>query len=133
MTKQEIEEGNILISEFVGPSQKWNDSKKGPIKLYRSGLYSQSANCEAHELKFHCSWDWIMPVAIKISKDFDFSLSSVGLWACAVSRKNCDWEDKHLGDMGGHEPDVITNVFLAIVQFLKWYNKQPKYKNEHGN
>ncbi len=118
MDKQEILKGNHLIAIFYG---RYCEKSK----LYFSSDEKRLGKIE--NLMFHSSWDWIMPVAEKISENFDFILSSTGLWVCYVSRKDCDWEEKHLGDMGGHEP-IIINAFKAIVQFIEWYNKQPKYK-----
>ena len=117
MEESEIIEGNKLIAVFMGMKIK------GDWVVLGGGSEYVVTN-----LKYHSSWDQLMPVAEKISEDYDFSISSVGLWVCYISRKDSDFEDKHLGDMGGHEP-VIVNAFKAIVQFIKWYNLQPKHKN----
>lgn len=122
MKKEEITEGNQLIAEFMGliykknprhvlPSEQWDDVK---------GDYSYSM------LHYDVSWDWLMPVVFKISKSYDFSLSSVGMWACYISRQDSDVDD-HIATMGGYDP-VILNVWASVVQFIKWYNKNPKLK-----
>ena len=51
-----IEEGNKLIAEFVG------------AKLTKGNFYLLDGEILAHEadLKYHTSWDWLMPVVEKI-------------------------------------------------------------------
>lgn len=137
MVEKEIIEGNILICDFMG----WEKSVitglgKTELKGYyvfavptNQTMYGRPYS-DIERLKFHSSWDWLMPVVEKISEHYDFTISSVGLWVCYIDRKDCDWEDKHIGDMGGHEP-VITNAFMAVVQFIKWYNTNKKL--DHWN
>lgn len=108
----DIIEGNKLIEEFM--ADDW------------------SMLCDNYVWKNHGaydeSWDRLMPVVEKISKDFDVSISSVGMWACYISRSDSDVNDS-VADFGGHEP-MILNVWNAVVKFLEWYNKQPKYNNQ---
>lgn len=59
-----------------------------------------------HELMYHCSWDWLMPVVAKIVRDEEF------------------WEDEnreYLMDIVpyGH----IEDVYDVVVRFINCYNK----------
>ncbi len=117
MKNKEIIEGNKLIAEFM-------EVKIGvDTYMYRPGVTDLLR--EDH-LSYHSSWDWLMPVVEKIAGNFDVTISSVGLWVTYIDRIDTKWEDKHIGDMGGHKP--IVNTWKAVVQFIEWYNKQPKYK-----
>lgn len=64
MTKEEILEGNKLIAEFIQLRGEY-DEDKDLIYLESDidgkGVYSFS------ELKYHTSWDWLMPCIGKIS------------------------------------------------------------------
>lgn len=141
MKVYEILNGNKLIADF--------DDKKY-LAYKGNSSYSEAFNTyaecekwiEKNKLKYyhpelgwrlgcgdyHRDWNWIMPVVEKIAahNDFEITICSVGLWICTINRADSDIEEKPLGDMGGLPP--IENIWNAIVQFLKWYNKQPKYK-----
>ncbi len=132
MTKKEITEGNKLISEFIGRYGKGENISECEddivLSIKRDGFSGAEISRKTRkytyaDLQYHKSWSWIMPVLTKISEDFDVSVSSCGMWACFISRK--DVEDGEISSMGGLEP--IENIWCAIVQFIKWYNKQPKY------
>jgi hypothetical protein len=111
MTQEEIkqiEENNKLIDKFY-----WEGFKGQRV----------SHNPSPINMGYHMSWDALMPVVEKISKDYDVSISSVGMWACFISRQ--DFFDGEITSRGGFEP-MITNVYLSVVDFIKWYNQQPK-------
>ena len=59
-------------------------------------------------------------------QDFDISISSGGMWCTYISRR--DVFDGEIASMGGCSP--IENTYIAIVRFIEWYNKQPKYKKK---
>ncbi len=118
MTKEEIIEGNKLIAEFMN----WKEENISKDLTF----YYCPKNIRYNPLIWHSSWDWLMPVVEKIAETFDVSISSCGLWVTTISRK--DVYDGEISSMGGLEP--IENTYTAIVRFLEWYNKQPKYKKK---
>lgn len=71
------------------------------------------------ELKYHESWDWLMPVYIKINKliqnksnyDFKFGYEvdklHLNMWNILES-ENCN----------------INDFYITIVEFVKWYNEK---------
>lgn len=119
MSSEEIIEGNKLIREFM---------KHGYMSV---------------RLDYDRSWDDLMPVVEKIE--------SLGFWI-SISADTVDMGWKHLVDDNGNDlypsfPDIffdwntnyyqsakatanskINAVWLAIVEFIKWYNTQNKTK-----
>ena len=82
---------NKLIAEFMGLN-----IDKGVQADYME-----------HELKYHTSWDWLMPVANEIIKSRD--------------EQNADWD---LTDLKyALQTTNIELVYKAVVQFIKEYNK----------
>jgi len=86
---------------------------------------------EFNDLKFHASWDWLMPVVEKIESikipqvayGFEFSIKG----------KRCITLSKITGEdvvvIGFHNYDKkyfytkLEATWLAVVEFIKWYNK----------
>ena len=107
MTQQEILEGNKLIAKFVQLRGEY-DEDKDLIYLESDidgkGVYSFS------ELKYHSSWDWLMPV---ISK------------CLAVNEEELEGWEKYYENIDDAFYQVdINQVWLAVVEFIKWYNEE---------
>jgi hypothetical protein len=67
MEQNEIIEGNKLIALFMG----WKEMAHTKLKdwIITEIIESQECTkkqCALHQLKFHSSWDWLMPVGKKI-------------------------------------------------------------------
>lgn len=128
---QEHIEGNKLIAEFMG----WKYIQKS-VTVFKDGEYEDwqwevpiednmynKAHLN-HNLYFHTSWDWLMPVRDKI-----ISL------ACNVNIIN-NYCQIIKFESGGNPPSyqrtqtmahsALDNTYNAIVQFIKWYNNQHK-------
>ena len=87
-------ENNKLIAEFMG------------IKS-TNGLVFQDANTkEFHAIKYHTSWDWLMPVVQKIE----------------------DYLSDNVGKVGYFDDGLISNDievrYQAVVEFIKQYNDE---------
>ena len=68
---------------------------------YYRPLYNSGDWIPENELEYHESWDWLMPVVHKIKEeDLDFDVLEIGL--------------------------PIHDVYEAVVEFIKEYNKKPK-------
>ena len=119
MTQKEIG-GNTMIAEFMGK---------------RVGLAGDliDGNADYHVLKtdYHSSWDWLMPVVEKIEKDVSkepyhgFTVRIVGN-SCLIA---CHEKNKQDGVIyqtpWGYRPlTKIEAVWLAVVEFIKWYNQK---------
>ena len=86
---------NKLIAEFMGLVVSDRDN-------YTSELHT---NVDA-DLKYHTSWDWLMPVANEIIKSRD--------------EQNADWD---LTDLKYALCTTnIEHVYKAVVEFIKEYN-----------
>ena len=75
----------------------------------------------ARDLKFHSSWDWLMPVVEKIE--------SLGLQS-EIGRKDCRVY-KYLDIMSAETEDIVSifskvskieAVWLAVIKLILWYN-----------
>lgn len=96
MEQNEIIEGNKLIAEF-----------------HKSTDWRFDFNSFA-ELKYHTSWDWLMPVYDKIATE----------WSGLSTKKQGQVKDLKrvlqnrlvLGDING--------VWEFCIEFIKWYNTQ---------
>lgn len=133
MKENEIEEahkliGNKLIAEFMDYVDEYHNCCK----------YSKSW---FDELKYHLSWDCLMPVVEKIENldirgnGYDFpKVKFMGdhceIFAYATFRGKCFYWKPYMG-LGGsfHNHDnqfetKIQAVWSAVVKFIEWYNKQ---------
>jgi hypothetical protein len=96
-------EGNKLIADFMGHGFEELTDNEVPHRYYMiKGVGYKDAL-----LKYHTSWDWLMPVVEKI-KDVQISEG---------------WSNKQpvinaLSDVN------ITILWKAVVQFIQWYNKK---------
>lgn len=111
MNAKEIIEGNKLIAEFMGYID--NGDPDG-------FLIDPNTNYDVNvdELKFHSSWDWLMPVVEKIQslrndKDID-ELDRIHITALEVSFKNLP--------KNGYTK--IEDMWQAVIEFIKWYNEK---------
>jgi hypothetical protein len=112
MTEEQIIEGNKLIAEFMGKSiypRNWNDENwEGERRDYMP-----------HEVKYHASYDWLIPVCFKI-KEICNSIQDAKLVQIASS---------YLSNICiANNRFVINELYPAVVNFLKWY-KQLKFKD----
>ena len=118
MTQDETIENNKLIAEFM--------------KLPVSELHGELCYADwdgMHSVKYHTSWDWLMPVVEKIeSTETEFD----GYFGVHISSNNCCIQGTRLRTDPEHfHPAYFNDVTLdtkilstwqAVIQFLKWYN-----------
>ena len=104
------ESGNRVIAEFMG------------MLLDEHGFIIRNPTLinigRSHDLKFHLSWDWIMPVVEKIYlmrevTDFVIRMGEV--------------EISIIGRGSIKSPCIISNnsiteLWIAIVEFIEWHN-----------
>ena len=121
MTQQE---GNKLIAEFdrflFDPDATLNRVKGVFIK---EGICPYSND----ELKYHSSWDWLMPVVEKIEGlGFDTAICGISVGEeniieCLISPviKNNNIE-VHIKQSG----EKIKILWQSIILFIQWYNTQ---------
>ncbi len=86
-----MEKTNKLIAEFM---------QKGSVGF---GLYDYNGkHYKLYELKFHTSWDWLMPVVQKIEQD-------------------CQGVPQELLNVSLYSN--MKEVYNAVVEFIKEYNQ----------
>ena len=122
-------ENNIILAEFMGYQQE--------NKLVYAGMYDTSpkrqlifdikgSKYSAKNLKFHKDWNWLMKVVEKIESIED-GIYQVDILqeGCKILKKCSLLIDKTVSKL---EPDTtkIKSVYLACVEFIKWYNEQNK-------
>lgn len=118
-------EGNKLIAEFMGgipakhPFGMGNMGYKFPVIIGAGGTvggdwFSYDA------LKFHTSWDWLMPVVEKIESMNDGNVT--------IYYKRCEIlyeydEDTGVYNYGYKGKTKIDAVYGAVTHFIQWYNE----------
>lgn len=113
---KEIIEGNKAISEFMGI---WGNRKGIDVT-------------EPQGLKYHTSWDWLMPVVEKIESIHD---EHHGYFGVHISSNGCTIQatnfrpDKPIPNPPHYFADYvydtkILSTWMAVVGFIKWYNNE---------
>ena len=113
MSNEEILAGNQLLAEFMGGVL---DSPQSKYYYFpEKGRYET-------ELKYHSSWDWLMSVVEKIeSLGFDVKIKGI---ACSINRL-CE-DETIIQFVLGDRARKIELVWSVVLDFIKWYNEQPK-------
>jgi len=100
-----MENNNILIAEFMGINHLDDDKYINNLKEMKAeGLYFEQGYMTS-ELKFDTDWNWLMPVVKKCREE--------------SNDEDSYWEAIYysLVDLD------IDNVYIAVVEFIKWYNE----------
>lgn len=124
-------ENNKLIAEFMGYKQ----DAKGKYEIiedfdiveniqtyvedddYRTVVGGiVLVNFLPEEMRFHTSWDWLMPVVEKINETGRFEVN-IGYGRCYIT----DGEDELTLSMVENQTQYA--VYRAVVEFIKWYNE----------
>lgn len=102
--------GNHNLSDF--PMSKSDCEHDITHFSDRYGIDDQSMEIEAEEMKYHTSWDWLMPVVERCfcsledeGRDFDLHYDAIhdALWSINIEA-----------------------TYKAVVEFIKWYNENKK-------
>jgi len=115
MKQEEIIENNKLIAEFMGMKFKDDSDYIETLKEMRSQGMFYEQGMMASELQYDASWDMLMPVVDKCTqigfRDQEFDNEIYLKW------------EEIFDDMGMFLGNHIEEVFAAVVEFIKWYNK----------
>jgi hypothetical protein len=120
LTQEQIIEGNKLIAEFMG----WHYNSKYNQWCMMEDLTILDGEEYAGEwfrvLKFHSSWDWLLPVIRKI-RDYLNNMPE------RPSKNHCCKGDLIEVDIQCALWEInIENTWQHTVEFIKWYNSQSK-------
>lgn len=106
LSKEEIIASNTIIADFMN----WK--------------HHEDSNYDKHEmsnLKYHTSWDWIMPVVEKI-ENIGHSSIIEQLYHGEHRVYFIDKTDNTEKTPGARSYDKIEAVWLAVIAFINWYN-----------
>jgi len=99
---------NKLIADFMGVEST-------------DGLVFQDANTkEFHSIKYHTSWDWLMPVVEKINTIDDYKFSVNIYYHYTTITNNLTLID--IIDEST-DKDTMSGCYNAVVKFIIEYNK----------
>lgn len=117
MAQTEFEKGNKMIAEFVGHKLIGK-----PEWEYEYWLI-EGNNYRGDELKYHTSWDWLMPVVEKI-EGLNFGVNIYQGNGCHIfSYGKCIDENTTIG-FAQNCKFKIESVWRCVVQFI--YNQKNK-------
>jgi len=121
------EEGNKLIAEFDGYEYIDSDKSYDSWGWWEKDKFNDNAKnnpnflCISNSgLKYHSSWDWLMPVALKIGETcIDNEFVEITL----KSDNTCiiDCSGQYYTEQS--EGTLLLSTFNAIVNFIQWYNQ----------
>ena len=128
MTQQEIIEGNKLIAEFMGLNIGHDGKKLDPGVFTVNGYITTTTM-----LKYHSSWDCLMPVVEKIASTVikgrpPFNSDQFVRVELNVNGyvKIENLRDTPIFTNVSIEGSLINATYKAVIQFIRWYNNQPK-------
>jgi hypothetical protein len=97
--------------------------KSGQPTMKFNGFWTKDAAWKAFCMgkSYHTSWEWLMPVVEKI-KDLGFKYQICSN-ANDGDRYYCEFGEEKILSFG---ITSIEAVYKAVVEFIKWYNKNKK-------
>lgn len=122
MDAEKIYQGNVLIAKFMGWELITPEMRKQPDTWKESyweqtydyeGSTGRSVLCSERHLKYYYSWDHLMPVFHKITKqiyDQPPVTSKEGMYATKLYTM--------------HLNNSIESVWLAVLDYIIWYNEE---------
>ena len=129
---ENITENNQLIAEFMGVFDKilstgnihsWSDS---PFYYTTEDTREKVIKNISKYSKYNKDWNWLMKVVEKIESIED------GIYQVDILQEGCNilkrcalFIDKRVGKLES-DTTKIESVYLACIEFIKWYNEQNK-------
>lgn len=122
--EKDIIEGNKMIAEFMGFKRIESPKVKEVYMRAKHWIIEGHGYFDDEELKYHTSWDWLMPCVEKIEtidqekEDDGYSVLIQGV-LCQISDMNM------MGTLisEGFKDKKIDAVWQAVIQFITWYNQ----------
>ena len=145
MTKRQEETDNLLIAQFMNGTYYSDESL---IRFPVSFMPELCLRHKLHNLKYHSSWDWLMPVVEKIESIHDkhhgyfgvhissntCSIQGTNLWKSLLLAIPFDaskpYGPVYCSDTNAIFDTKIESTWYAVVSFIKWYNKELLTKNK---
>ena len=116
---ENYKEKNILIARYLGYTEHWEENDYDEIEfidLKGNPKYER-------DLKFHEAWGHLMPVLDKIEDNYDVGYNCLQV--------QCEGDTKYQVHIYISRSNINMNnkfecYYEAIVDFIKWYNKNVK-------
>ena len=105
MDKEEINNNNVLIAEFIGLKKGMLGEYTHPLDKPSEG-YVPIYSPDGSDMKFNSDWNWLMPVIKECYEANDNDLMS------DLTDKFDFWE--------------MDKMYVAVVEYIKWYNEHTK-------
>jgi hypothetical protein len=117
---------NELIAEFMGYERSREVWDEGEHAYTMKIPQAWNKWVIPSKMQYSTSWDWLMPVLEKIeSLGHD---TNINAFHCgrADHFQRCSIENKDIGyqQFGCNSESKIKSVYLAVVEYIKWYNSQ---------
>ena len=112
---------NELIAEFMGACEDHVHAKLGDYVWFKEPLFKIHLYKKA-DLKYHTSWDWLMPVVEKI--DILYSDNFPPDFLKKILAKEPNGTEPYLDVIALPLSTPIGEAHKAVVEFIKWYNSQ---------
>lgn len=123
LVKKSILEGNISIADF--------EQRKFYGK-HTIDKYGGETHNALPEMKYHESWDWLMPVVERIERDiskkpfYGFTVEIRDHYCCIVCHEKGRQDGVVCSTPYLTKPESkILAVWNMVVEFIKWYNSFP--------
>ena len=100
-----------IVAEFMGIEKcihGWYDRDM----LLQQEVYNASNGSIHEELMFDESWDWLMPVVVKVRNIYRVTKEMNEITSMMY----------HIND-NLLNSDNINDTYVEVVEFIKWYNK----------
>ena len=127
METEDIIKSNKLIAEFMGWGNYNDRSFHTPYEDADWCNGERTSICDDRSLKFHSSWDWLMPVVDKIesiifNKDNSFNVTIGSTNFCVIQDSNGEVYES----IEDYRESKLLTTYVAVTEFIKWYNEQLK-------
>ena len=117
-------ENNKLIAEFMGIEEAYNPNGNDWVLKKTTPDINGDTDilecCKNNDLKYHESWDWLMPVVDKlegIETDYGYYEFRIQLGETKIV------DDRFETWIEINEGERFENTYLAVVEFIKSFNK----------
>ena len=106
-----IEENNLLIAKFMYPDNTYMTYYMNENTTYKcsDGATYLIDTFYPHEMEYHSSWHWLMPV---VSKCYEYG------------ELDNHYREEIIASLSGVID--IEDTYNAVVDFVKWYNDNNK-------
>lgn len=124
MTEKETLQGNKLIAEFLGFKRDISCKDFAIPYWYKKTKDGKCFFGYDSQLKYHESWNWLMPVVEKINL---LAIDNYGEMNVIIAANECvigeDYSNPIIKVVRDFDNPLIDMVYKACIQFIQWYNE----------